>query len=133
MWQKMESWGVFVIGVFAFIANVMLCSILLFTNDTNHVLYLPVVAALVVLAQWIEKAIKQTAVERVIRNLADCSFGIYLIHTFGQYFLRTSGLEMILFSTGTLSGIVLYTIILLTGSWLVVTLLRKTKLGRAIT
>lgn len=68
-----------------------------------------------------------------IRNVADCSFGIYLIHTFIQYGFQISGIEQVLFQLGTVIGIIGYSIALFGVSYISVLLIRKCKVGRAIT
>lgn len=69
----------------------------------------------------------------VVKNIADCTFGIYLIHTFIQYFMCHCGIEKVLFSFPAGLGIGLYTILLFLMSWGSVVLIRMCPLGRVVT
>lgn len=71
--------------------------------------------------------------KKLIGNIADCTFGIYLVHTFVQYGLRLCGAEQYLFSMPWQLGIACYVVILFALSWGLTVLLRLVKLGRMIT
>ena len=70
----------------------------------------------------------------IVRSIADCSFGIYLVHTFIQYALRAISVDSMLSTNmSDYISIPLYPIVLLVLSWFATYLLRLSKLGRKIT
>lgn len=72
-------------------------------------------------------------VAHIIKSTGECTFGIYLVHTFFQYLMQLLGLERMLFSMPAIIGILLYSVVLFAISWGVIALLRLTKWGRVIT
>ena len=76
-------------------------------------------------------------IKKIVRNIADCSFGIYLVHTFIQYALRAARAASFdtLFSAKMPDyiSIPVYAIVLLLLSWFATYLLRLSKVGRKIT
>lgn len=70
---------------------------------------------------------------KVIKNIGECVFGIYLVHTMIQYLFRFSGLENALFKLPTAVGVVAYCTVLFAVCYILIWGLRKTKIGRIIT
>lgn len=71
--------------------------------------------------------------DRIVNSIADCTFGIYLVHTLFQYLMKLSGLESLLFSLPAIIGVLVYSVVLFLLSWGFTAVLRLTKLGRIIT
>lgn len=69
----------------------------------------------------------------VIRNAADCTFGIFLVHRLIQYLLQLSGAESVLLSLYPVVGVMLYSVVVFFASWILVALLRLNRFGRIIT
>ena len=73
-------------------------------------------------------------IKSVVRGIADCSFGIYLIHTFIQYALQSSNVCNHLASfVPVWIAIPLYCLGLFIICWLCTWLIRRTPIGRRIT
>lgn len=100
--------------------------------DTNLFLNIPVAMAIAVIALWTEGKIGEK--ERVVLHaIADCVFGIYLIHTFVQYLFAAIGLEEYLFGLPEIIAIPAYTVALFFVSLLLAWMLRMLKFGKEIT
>lgn len=76
---------------------------------------------------------RKGVMQSVKKNIGECVFGIYLIHTLIQYVFQYCGLENILFEFPVVGGILVYCIALFGVSYILIYYLRKTKIGRMIT
>lgn len=111
---------------------IFILTMLGYSIDINSILYLIVVVGIVTYGifkydLWPEWS------KLIVKSISECSFGIYLVHTFIQYVLSYVTFDELLsrFFPIILS-VILYTITVCGFSWIVVLLLRKTKFGRLI-
>lgn len=129
--------GMELVVLYAGIVSVLAFGLLLaFTpieTDISMMLYLPIVAMIVLIAKKLDKLIYFHRIGRAFQSISECSFGIYLCHTAIEYVLRHLGIDNVFFRLPSLLGIGVYFIALFAMSWGVTSLLRKTKIGRAVT
>ena len=97
------------------------------------VFYMPVTACLVVIAQRSDGFLYSHKCGAILRNISDCSFGIYLIHTAVQYAFLHLGAEHYFLRMPPVTGILCYFAALFCVSWVLAIILRKSKVGRSIT
>lgn len=100
--------------------------------DVSIAIYPFICFAIFLLADSVSERIS-IKVKGIIRKIADCSFGIYLIHTFVQYFLKETKIANLIFSLPTIVSIILYFFILFLISWGLTEIIRVFRLGRKIT
>ena len=101
--------------------------------EQSNVCYVIIVLALVLYSvtgyiHWSDK------LKHIIKDCAECTFGIYLVHTFVEYALQLFGFrEILVANCHPLLYLSLYAFVVLVLSWLITKLIRKTSLGVSIT
>ena len=124
------------IYIMALAAALIIIMMTLRTNELpeqSNVCYVIMVLALILYSltgyiNWSDK------LKHIIKDCAECTFGIYLVHTFVEYALQRFGFrEILVANCHPIFYLSLYAFIVLALSWLITKLIRKTSLGVSIT
>lgn len=99
--------------------------------DTSFFLNTIVCVGVYILAYRLSK-FENIVLKKIIHSMAECSFGIYLTHTFVQYFLNLTRIEKNIFSLPSVVGIFGYCVVCLLMSWGITYIMRKTKLREIV-
>lgn len=102
------------------------------TLNVDLVIYVIICFSIFLFADSISEKLPRI-LRTIIRSVADCSFGIYLVHTFVQYFFKDTGIAKIFFGLPTIVSIIVYFIALFLISWGLTRLIRCISIGRKIT
>ena len=138
LWQEDGKLTNSIVGVVGVLFALSVVTLVLFSFfhmavEQNFVVYVFVVLGIYIYSVNYYPQLP-VIIKKIVRNIADCSFGIYLVHTFIQYALRALSFDTLLTNNFyPIFSIPMYTIVLWLLSWLATFLLRLSKVGRKIT